>query len=224
MICRARESARHRLCGWYPPLVSDEVELLDAWRAGDRAAGQALFSRYYDAVSRFFVNKVAEAPADLVQETFMACVKGRDRIREGGSFRSYLFGVAYNVLKGHLRRRYDARGDMSMISVEDLSPGASTLMQEVEQTRLLAHALRMLPVELQVMMELRYWERMNSTEISTVLGVPAGTVRDRLRRGRGLLEDAMRRISEDPAVLGSTLGDIDGWARQIREGMRPSPS
>ena len=196
--------------------VKTEAELLEAWRAGDRAAGQALFSRYFEPIRCFFVNKISEPPSDLVQETFMACVKGRDRIHEDGGFRAYVFGVAYGVFRVYLRNKYRAEFDVGTVSVQDLAPGASTLMLQSEQTRLLAQALRTLPVELQVAMELRYWEDMNSAEIAQVLGISASTVRYHLRQGRVKLAEAIRRLAENPRVLQSTLGDIDGWARQIR--------
>jgi RNA polymerase sigma factor (sigma-70 family) len=199
--------------------VASDAELLYAWRAGDREAGQELFKRHYGGVARFFANKLSEAPGDLVQETFMACVQGRDRIREDGSFRSYMFGVAYKVLTGYLRRKYELPGELDTVSVCDLGPGPSTIMEKSQQARLLLQALRSLPVDLQVVVELRYWEQMSSTEISHVLGVPAGTVRDRLRRGRVLLEKALGAAASNPAVLESTLGDIDGWAKELHEAL-----
>src|ERR1041384_8361823 len=78
-------------------------ELLELWRGGDSASGEALFERYYDMVERFFLNKVNHAVPDLVQETFTRCVASRERIRDNEQFRLYMFGIAYNVLKAHLR-------------------------------------------------------------------------------------------------------------------------
>ena len=44
--------------------MSTDFELLDAWRGGDRVAGNELFERYFDAVFRFFRNKVSAAEVD----------------------------------------------------------------------------------------------------------------------------------------------------------------
>ncbi len=194
-----------------------DAELLYAWRGGNNQAGQTLFKQYYEPAARFFANKLSEPPADLVQETLMRCVKGRDRIREGSNFRSYLFSVAYRVLTDHLRTRYQAPDDLGSVSILDLDPSPSTLMHDAEEARLLLMALRSLPMNLQVMFELRYWEQMNSTEISQVLDIPAATVRGQLRQGRGLLEDALAKLAASPAALESTLSDIDAWAEQIRK-------
>lgn len=198
--------------------VTSDAELLYAWRAGDNEAGQQLFKRYYDPVARFFANKIGDPPGDLVQETFMACVKGRDRIREDGSFRGYMFGVAYNVLTAYLRRRYAAFDELGSSSIADLDPTPSTILHRSEEVRLLLLALRTLPIELQVVVELRYWEQMNSSEIGRALGVPAATIRSRLQKGHTLLEAALRRLPASKQVLESTLGDLEGWARKVREG------
>lgn len=200
--------------------VANDAELLYAWRTGDSESGQQLFKRYYGPIVRFFANKISQSPGDLVQETFMACVKGRDRIRDDGSFRSYLFGVAYNVLTRYLRRKYDAPNDLDHVAVVDLDPSPSTMLHRSEEIRLLLQALRSLPIDLQVVVELRYWEQMNSSDISRVLGIPAATVRTRLRTGRTRLEQALEELAATPEAMRNTLSDIDGWAEQVRQGLR----
>ena len=84
--------------------MPSDTELLRAWRSGDEARGQELCMRYFDPVARFFANKLGDQTSDLVQETFLAIVQGKDRISDEGRFRSYLFSIAYNVLKKHLKR------------------------------------------------------------------------------------------------------------------------
>lgn len=67
--------------------MPNDPELLAAWREGNGDAGQELFARYFEPVSRFFANKLSEDNDDLIQETFEACVRGRDRLRQDTSFR-----------------------------------------------------------------------------------------------------------------------------------------
>jgi RNA polymerase sigma-70 factor (ECF subfamily) len=197
--------------------VSDS-ELLQRWRSGDQAAGQELFERYYHVIERFFANKLASEALDLVQETFVACLEGRDRVSEDGKFRSYLFAVACNVLRGHLRRRY--RGgeqlDLEEVSVHELAPGAGTLLGRLREQRLLLEALRHIPVELQVALELHYWEQLTTEDMAEALGVPVGTARSRLRRAREQLQAAMERLASTPDELESTITNLDDWARQCR--------
>ncbi len=77
--------------------------------------------------------------------------------------------------------------------------------------------LRRIPVECQEVLELHYWERMETAEIAEIIGVPRGTVKTRLQRGRRLLASRLERLSASPHVLRSTLSDLDGWAQGLRD-------
>jgi RNA polymerase sigma-70 factor, ECF subfamily len=194
-------------------------ELLERWRGGDTASGEMLFERYYDMVERFFLNKVTSGVQDLVQETFIRCVESRDRIRDDDRFRVYMFGIAYNVLSAHLRERYRGNRaiDFNEDSVHDLAPGPGTLMARRREHRLLIEALRNIPVDDQVILELHYWEQLTTNQIAEVLGIPIGTARGRLQRARTKLEEVMQRLAESPQDLSSTLARLDDWAAECRE-------
>jgi len=198
-----------------------DVELLHAWRGGDRRAGEQLFERHYAAVARFFRNKLEFGVDDLIQRTFLACVEGRERIRGDASFRTYLFAVARNLLGKHYRgmQRHDARLDFGVTSVHDLAPSPSVVVAEHQQQRLLLEALRRIPLDHQLVLELYYWERLTSAEIARVLDVPHGTARTRLRRARQLLEERMRALQGDPALVESTLANLESWAASLREAL-----
>lgn len=201
--------------------MADDVELLAAWRAGDPRSGQALFSRYFDQVSRFFLNKVPHDHEDLIQETFAACVSGRDRIRDGKSFRSYLFSTAYNLLKKYYSRRAKLPlASLESHAVEHLAPGPSTLLRADEEASVLFEALRRIPLELQVVLEMRYWEGMSSSEIGDTLGIPPGTVRTRIARGR----KEVATVLEQRGIRTAELTELDGWAQRVRELMEPENS
>lgn len=194
-------------------------ELLERWRSGDTVSGEALFERYYDMVERFFLNKVASGVQDLVQETFMRCVESRERIRDNDRFRMYMFGIAYNVLTAYVRERYrsDRAIDLSEVSLCDVAPGPSSLVARRREHRLLIEALRSIPVDDQVVLELHYWEQLTTSEMAEVIGLPIGTVRGRLQRARSRLEAVMQRLAESPADLESTLARLDDWAAECRE-------
>lgn len=202
--------------------MRDDAELLTAWRGGDGTAGEELFARYYGLVSRFFANKVCGDPADLIQSTFEACVLGHEQIRDTAHFRSFLFGIAYNVLRGHYRskRAHDDRFDPSVDSSADLSPGAGTMLARGDEEQLLLAALRQLPLEHQVVIELFYWEDLTSAEIAALIDEPHGTVRTRLRRARQLLEQALAELTADQSLLRRTTTDLDGWAQKVRAAAR----
>ena len=202
--------------------VDDERELLRAWSAGDERAGATLFRRYYPAIERFFRNKAPEAVQDdHIQATFLACVDGRDRLRAETSLRSYLFSIAYKQLCSHYRQRHrePAPLDTSEVSVGELAPGPSTLLARRREQQLLAEALRGIPLDDQVVLELCYWEEHTAAQIGEILGIPLGTAKTRIRRARQRLADHIGQLAESKALLDGTLAELDRWAHQLRASM-----
>lgn len=196
----------------------DDLLLVEAWRAGDRRSGEALFRRYFQSVSRFFRNKFSAGIEDLVQQTFMALLEGRERLASGANFRSYLFGIAHNVMRAHVRALTRQRAfDPAESAIVDLDPGASTMIGERQEERLLLLALRRIPFEAQVVLELVYWEQLNAAEIAAILGIPHSTMRSRIQRARQLLQHAIEQIGESPALIASTITGLEDWARAVRE-------
>jgi len=194
-----------------------DLELFDAWTRGDGRAAGELFERHYDAIDRFFRNKILDGYDDLVQQTFTACLESRDRFRRDSSFRTYLFAIANNILRAHFRarRRESERFEWTEVSACDLAPGPSTLFREKREQQLLLESLRRIPLDYQVVLELYYWEELPGPAIAQIVDLPENTVRSRLRKGKQLLEKKMRSLARNTEELESTLEDLEQWARSI---------
>jgi RNA polymerase sigma-70 factor (ECF subfamily) len=198
--------------------VNDD-ERLARWRDGDAEAADALFERHFDGLYRFFRNKAPASADDLVQRTLLACFEGRDRFRGDCSFRTYLFAVARNQLLGHIQReRSGARVEPERDSVADSAPSPSSVLQHRHEQEVVLHALRRIPIDHQILLELFYWEQQSGAELAVILGVPEGTIRTRLRRARQLLADQVQAVARDPELVQSTLSGLDDWARQVAAG------
>lgn len=171
-----------------------DPELLSRWLNGDGHAGEALFDRHFARVRRFFCNKVpASEIEDLMQRTFASCVEHAAQFRGESRFSTYLLAIANSQLHRWLRKRDPVREGLlpDESSVRDLGISPSSVVGAREaQTRVLV-ALQHLPLDLQTVLELRYWEDLDSAEIATVVGAPRGTVRSRLHRARALLRDRL---------------------------------
>jgi RNA polymerase sigma factor (sigma-70 family) len=196
-------------------VAEPDEALLEAWRNGDTRAGAALFHRHFSAMSRFFRNKLGDGHADdLIQATFLACVEARDRFTGEGSFRSYLFGIAYNLLREHARARGRETTAETELFAIDLGPRPSALLARKAEERALLEGLRRIPLEHQTLLELYFWEALCAREIGLIFGVPEGTIRTRLRRAKELLGRELSRVSGE--ALASTLTRLDEWARAVR--------
>ncbi|MEM6993585.1 MAG: sigma-70 family RNA polymerase sigma factor, partial [Myxococcota bacterium] len=167
--------------------MAEDLELFEAWADGDSRAGSQLFDRHGTSILAFFRNKVGDTAAeDLVQETFLACLRARESFRGDASFRTYLFRAARNRLINYFTRdrpRQEAV-DFGVTSIADLGGSPSSVLAQAEQHQLLVRSLVRLPLELQIAVELHYFEKMTTAEVGQVLEIPTGTVRSRLRRAR----------------------------------------
>ncbi len=186
--------------------IDQDRELLERWRANDKQAGEALLERHFAGVYRFFCNKLPREAEDLTQQTFLACVEGQTRFQGNSKFRTFLFGIAKNVLYSHLRRRHSSETplDFSVSAIRALDPSPSQLFANERDKAAVLEALRAIPLDLQVAIELHYWEGLSTSEISEALEIPQGTVKRRLQRARVALSRAMGLQAKPGREAGTT--------------------
>jgi RNA polymerase sigma-70 factor (ECF subfamily) len=199
--------------------MQGDAELLAAWRDGDAQAGRELFERHFSVLYRFFYNKMEDSIEDMIQETLLTCVEARDRIRDDASFRAFLLGIARNRLYKRWRRLELERRhfDPATASVASMGITPSQVVAVDEQRDVVLTAMREIPVDMQTALELYYVEDLTAPEIATVLEIPEGTVRSRIRRGREQLGEvivATVKGSQLPAVDDASLTQ---WGRVTRD-------
>jgi RNA polymerase sigma factor (sigma-70 family) len=190
-------------------------ELLLAWRAGDRKAGATLFERHFDAIARFFRGKLGDDVQDLVQRTFLDLVESHTNVDAEASVRAYLFGIARHRLIDHLRARAIREVDPAVTSLAELATSPSAALARQDEGRLLQVALRQLPIEQQMTLELAYWENLRGAEIAIAMGIGANTVRSRLARARDALRDLLGRLEADPALVAALTQDVLRRSREF---------
>lgn len=191
-------------------METQDRDLLNAWRGGDASAGSELFRRHFASVARFFESRAPAASVDdLVQSTFERCVAASDKIRDGHRFRAYLLAIARNELLMHFRSRKPAPEATETELVD--SARASWLANHQAEQRLVLRALRRLPDELRLAIELKYWEELSLQEIADITEVPANTVKTRLFRARKRLATEIAALEADPKLVAATLSQVDAW-------------
>ncbi len=196
--------------------TADDFVLLEAWRAGNASAADALVGRYYGAVLRFFEVRT-RAAEDLTQRTFLACVEGKERFRGDSSFRAYLFGIARRQLYRHLE---DSRRADQLASLDEPEPrgtSVSVLVARREEHQILLAAMSGLAEQSQTVLVLHYWEGMLAREIAEVLDVPTSTVTTRLARARVELGERVQRLARRGPASQALLGDLEGWVRSLAD-------
>lgn len=211
--------------------MSDESftdeQLHTRWREGDRRAGKKLVDRYMRKMWRFFANKVADVTDvdDLVAETFERCVSSLETFRGEARFRTFIYGIARNVLREYFRKRVRREGELELddLAVRDFAPSASTIMRHQAEERLLLEALRSIAIKYQIVLELKFFENRTAAQIAETLDKPVGTINTWIRTGKIRLEEMLRVLSESNSVLESTMDDLEGWASSIRRHLVDHP-
>ena len=199
---------------------SEDKRLLERWATGDRSAGGQLYDRHVGAVARFFRNKLPEQTEEMVQATFLALVESHARIQDGVAIRAYLMTIARHKFLNYLRRKGGRPNfDAELHSVADVATSASEVVAKKREQRLLLEALRRIPVESQIALELFYWEDLNANEIAGVFGISHSAMRSRLSKARKQLEAALAELAASPTELESTLAGFDRWVEEIRGAM-----
>lgn len=195
-----------------------DYELLQAWGEGNADAGDELVQRYVPVVHRFFRGKVEREIEDLAQRTFLACVEGRERFRADAAFKTYLLAIARRQLMMYLRKRI--RGERAMklneLSMEEVAGSPSQFVGMREELKLLHIVLRRIPVDLQITVELFYWEELPIADVATVLEIPPGTVKSRLSRAREVLKAKILETDASEHLQRTTVQNLEDWARQLR--------
>jgi RNA polymerase sigma-70 factor (ECF subfamily) len=197
--------------------AEEDLVLFDRWRDGDNVAGQQLLQRHFDSLYAFFENKCANEADELVQTTFLQCLKAREQFRKQSSFRTYLFTIARHELYRMLakRQRTTAKLDFDVSSIAELITTPGSRLARQQEHVALATALTQLPVEQQLLLELHYWEHMEIAELAEVFDAQVGTIRVRLHRARAALKELLERAGTSRAVT-EDLETMDEWVRQAR--------
>ncbi|MGB1015758.1 MAG: RNA polymerase sigma factor [Nannocystaceae bacterium] len=181
---------------------SDDVDFADfsAWSRGDKVAGNALYKRYFDRLWRFFTRRASQsAVEELVQQTWLALSGSRDRLIERTQrgecevrFCGYLFGTARNVLYTYYRSCRKLQGiDPMLVTLKDVRTSLSVKVSRQLRNESVQTAILSLPVELQLMLDLRYTEGLTDREIAEAFEIPVGTLKSRLRKARKMLANEL---------------------------------
>ncbi len=175
--------------------VSTDAELMDRIARGSQDAAELLFQRYRQPVWQFFRRRVSDPAVaeELAQDTFVAVIEGAARYEGRGAFRSYLFGIAYNVLLAE--RRNHARRAAEPLDADPPSPGVAHPDAGIWVRR----ALATLDENDREILMLREYEELSYQEIAELRRTPLNTVRSQLFRARLALKHALEARTAQPA-------------------------
>jgi RNA polymerase sigma-70 factor (ECF subfamily) len=177
--------------------ATDE-KLMLAFVQGSPEAFTELFGRYRQAIYAFLYRRLPDPShaEELSQETFLAVVHSAKRYQPRALFRTYLYAIAFQILRAHRRKMvFRAAFFAARASVPD-----PARQDSAEAVLLIRRAVAKLDATDREILLLREFEQLTYAEIADLLRLPVNTVRSRLFRARTALRELLESPAPQPAA------------------------
>jgi len=182
-----------------PRRIHDELLVLDC-QAGDESAFEQLYTRWQKPLlaQAQRLSRNHEATNEIVQETWLAILKGIKKLDDPGRFPAWAFRILGNktadwLRKVQSRRRLGDTQDDEGESMNQVPASNDSRVGETDEAESLESALGKLPADRRAMLSLFYLEELSVREIATALDIPVGTVKSRLFHARKQLRQVIER-------------------------------
>ena len=177
-----------------------DAALVERYLSGDLEAFEELMRAHEDRVFGICLRMLRdrEAALDATQETFVTVFRKADRFAGRSAFGTWLYRVAVNTCYDHTRRARRNRADALPEGLDPADPASTDRFTSVELRPEIEEALAALPAEFRAAVVLADVEGLPLQTGAEALGVPVGTVKSRVFRGRRLLAEALGNL-RDPS-------------------------
>ncbi len=155
-----------------------------------------LVQKYQSSIRRFFLNQTcgdSELSDDLAQDTFIKAYTSLASFKNLSSFSTWLYRIAYNVFYDYIRSRKET-ADLDAREVDVMN---STEQENVGQQMDVYQSLKMLKEVERTCITLFYMEDVSIDKIAGITGIPTGTVKSHLSRGKEKLATYLKRNGYD---------------------------
>lgn len=185
--------------------MNDE-ELMAQFQAGTVAAYDILVDRYKDQLTNYIYRFVGdwEECEDLLQETFLRVYRNRHSYRPVAKFSTWLYTIAGNLARSEYRKRkrrnvysiqsVNRDNEEYEIDIPDESFSPDEAAEGAIQDKYIQEALMEIPEEFREVVVLRDIQQLSYDEIAQVTGLPMGTVKSRINRGRTKLQALLKDV------------------------------
>jgi RNA polymerase sigma-70 factor (ECF subfamily) len=178
---------------------------------------QPLLGRAYGFALRLLRHR--SDAEDLLQEAALAACRGFGTFRQGTNFKAWFFKILTNCFYGRHRRlaREGEATDLddvpelylfertAEVGLHQSVPDAARHVLSRLDGEEIANALQSLPEEYRVVSTLYFIDDFAYQDIAEILGVPVGTVRSRLHRGRKILQQRLWRVAVEHGIVTDSI-------------------
>lgn len=188
----------------------EDRQLVERCQQGDREAFDLLVPRYQDRIHNVVYRLIGDRhrAEDLAQDAFAQAYRHLDRFKGESSFYTWLYRIAVNLCLSHRRRlstrmagrtlsifrKPDSTFRDSTLDLPDRRDEPARLVDQREMGDQIQEAIGALEDSLRQVVVLRDIEGHSYEVIADLIDCPIGTVRSRLHRARGLLQERLRHL------------------------------
>src|SRR5690625_2271254 len=172
-----------------------EEDLIKALKASKEAAVREMVERFGDRLLRgvYIMLGDYQKAEDIVQETFLAALRGIRSFRRRSGLYTWLYRIAVNECRMLMRKKQPL-----VLQEPPEDPSAADTVESAiivqEDRQKFTAMLAELPYIYREVLMMHYYFELSVTEISETLGSPAGTIKSRLKRGRDLVESRLQEV------------------------------
>lgn len=182
--------------------ASRDADIVATLRAGDHATAFANIAERYERKIYRLCSSILRNPAeaeDAAQESLLRVWRALDSFDGRAALSTWIYTIARNRCFTAIERRRNGES-LSDEAVAVEAEQAQPVLPEAadDQAVLLRELVEALPERYRQVVLLFYFEDRGVDEVSTMLGLPTGTVKTNLHRGRKLLAEQLQRLGVTP--------------------------
>jgi len=180
-------------------MADQELALVARAASGDERAFAALLESHKDMVYNLAYRTLGNAAdaEDVFQETFVSAFKNLSRFRGDSKFSTWLYRIAVNRCRDFMDSKRARHGFQS---IDDIAPeAASTIAKSAgDASETVGEALNFLPADYRIAVNLHCIMGYSYDEAGGIMGVPGGTVKTYVHRGKEMLREVLSRSGAGP--------------------------
>ena len=171
---------------------TDEQLMQRAAHGSDRAF-EELYNRHARRLQGFFTRRLgddADLAADFMHDTFLRLYAAREKYHEGSNFRAWLYTIAYNLCKNHLRNQ------LAVVREEMEVADANDIEIDIDENILhnaLRNVLKGLSEPYAMLFSLHYEEELTIPQIAQITDLPEGTIKSRLHKTMNIIKKELKQ-------------------------------
>ena len=175
--------------------IENEPALVRSLSEGNILAFNTLFREYSSRLYRFangYLRSEAESE-EIVQEVFTVLWEKRADLKDELSLKSYLFTIAFNIIKKHFRSKSYLSGYLQSEFLSDFDVGTTEKIDYNSLYKFIAELVEKLPDRRKLIFTKSRFEGLSIKEIAEELGISHKTVENQLTEALRFIRDNLKR-------------------------------